>query len=160
MDFLLWATGSVHLFCVVVWLGGLAYQAVVTLPVARATNSELAGSHRHLIRRFLPFVWMCVWSILITGVVLMLFNPRFVFFQYNDPWSVLLGMKQAVFLLMCFFSFGYARMFSRTDELLSRKSGGEEALRSAQPYYHSMLRYGKINLGLGIVALLVASGMK
>lgn len=160
MDFLLWATGSVHLFCVVVWLGGLAYQAVVTLPVVRVTNSELVESHRHLIRRFLPFVWMCLWSILITGGVLMLFNPRFIFFRYGNAWSVLLGVKQAAFLLMCFFSVGYARMFSRMDELLSREGGGDEALRSARPYYHSMLRYGKINLGLGIVALLAASGMK
>lgn len=155
MDYLLWAARCLHIFSVVVWFGGLTYQAVVTLPVAKVEQKELDEFTRQSIRRFQPFVWMCVWTILITGVGLMLFNPRFVFYQYNDRWSVLLGLKQVIFLVMVFFSFGYARMFSRVDEMLAQKGPKERAM----PFYNQMLMFGKINVALAIVALLLAAGL-
>ena len=155
MDFLLWAAKSLHVFSVVVWFGGLLYQAVVLTPVVRTEHKELDELTRHCMRRFLPFVWMCVWTILITGVCLMLFNPRFVFFQYDDRWSVLLGLKQVVFVLMVFFSFGYARMFKRVEELLRTRESEEKAM----PFYTQMLMLGKINVALAIVGLLVSAGL-
>ncbi len=154
MDFLLWTTVSLHLFSVVVWFGGLLYQAVVTFPVAKVEQKELDPFVLHLVKRFQPFVWMCVWTILITGVVLMLFNPRFVFFEYRDRWSVILGLKQLVFGLMVFFSFGYARMF-RVLETAAR-NGKSENIR---PYYNQMLLFGKINVGLAIIVLLLAAAL-
>jgi uncharacterized membrane protein len=155
MDFLLWAARTLHLFSVVVWLGGLMYQAAVLLPVAKAEQKELDEFTRHCIRRFQPFVWMCVWTMLVTGVALMLFNPRFVFFRYDDLWSVLLGAKQFVFAAMIFFSFGFARMFRRMDEMQKNKSSEESML----PYLHQMVLFGKITIGLAMSALLLAAGM-
>ena len=155
MDFLLWTAKSLHVFSVVVWFGGLMYQAVVTIPVARVEQKVLDNFTRHLLNRFQPFVWMCVWTILVTGIVLMLFNSKFVFFQYHDRWSVLLGLKQLVFALMIFFSFGYARMLKRIDELLS----SDERKELAMPFYDQLLMFGKINVALSIVALLLAAGL-
>lgn len=155
MDFLLWTAKSLHVFSVVVWFGGLLYQAVVTIPVSRVEGKEFDPLTRHLLRRFQPFVWMCVWTILVTGVVLMLFNPRFVFFRYDDFWSVLLGMKQLVFVLMVFFAIGYARMFSRVEQVLA----GAESHEHAVKFYAQMLMFGKVNVGLAIIALLLASGL-
>ena len=151
MDFLLWAARSLHLFAVVVWLGGLLYQAAVTLPVARVEQRELAESSLHLLRRFQPFVWMCVWTILVTGVALMLFNPRFVLFHYDDRWSVMLGLKQLTFLIMVFYSFGYARMLRMVD--LSERA------EERQMSYKRMLQFGKFNVALGIIAMLLAAGL-
>ncbi|MEO8166704.1 MAG: hypothetical protein ABI623_00565 [bacterium] len=154
MDFLLWTTVSLHLFSVVVWFGGLLYQAVVTFPVAKVEQKEFDPFVLHLVKRFQPFVWMCVWTILITGVVLMLFNPRFVFFEYRDRWSVILGLKQLVFGLMVFFSFGYARMFRVLET--AAQNGESEKIR---PYYNQMLLFGKINVGLAIIVLLLAAAL-
>jgi len=151
MDFLIWSARSLHLFAVVVWLGGLLYQAAVTLPVARAEQMELAESSLHLLRRFQPFVWMCVWTILVTGAGLMLFNPGFVLGQYGDRWSVILGVKQVVFLVMVFYSFGYARML----KMVGISAGSEERQLS----YRRMLQFGKINVALGIIAILLAAGL-
>ena len=123
------------------------YQTAVTLPVARAEGTETAASTLHLLRRFQPFVWMCVWTILVTGIGLMLFNPRFVLFHYGDRWSVVLGLKQVAFLAMVFFSFGYARMLR-----LVVASNAEDR----EAAYRRMTQFGKINVGLGIVALLLA----
>lgn len=154
MDFLLWTTLSLHVFSVVVWLGGLLYQAVVTFPVAKVEQKELDPFVLHLLERFQPFVWMCVWTILVTGVVLMLFNPRFVFFEYPDRWSVILGLKQLVFALMVFFGVGYARMF----RMIEAATGNKQAV-SPRPFYNQMLMFGKINVGLAIIALLLAAAL-
>ena len=133
------------------------YQAVVTIEVARSEGTEFTPQTIHMLRRFAPFVWMCVWTVLVTGVALMLFSTRFVFFQFNDLWSILLAMKQATFLLMVFFSFGYARMFARAEELMKE---GVKPLDDVLPYHHRMLQFGRINIALGILALLLATGMR
>jgi uncharacterized membrane protein len=152
---LIWTARSLHVFSVIVWFGGLLYQAVVLQPVAKVEQKEFDEIVRHFIRRFQPFVWMCVWTILITGVALMLFNPRFVFFRFDDAWSVLLGVKQIVFVVMMFFSFGYARMFARVDEMMKRGDAAE----SGAPFYNQMLMFGKINVALAIIAVLIAVGL-
>jgi putative copper export protein len=155
MDFLLWTARSLHVFSVIVWFGGLMYEAVVVQAVAKAEAKELDDTVRHFVRRFQPFVWMCVWTILVTGVALMLFNPRFVFFRFDDAWSVLLGAKQLVFLVMVFFSFGYARMFSRVDEMVKKGNSSEMVL----PFFNQMMMFGKLNVMLAIIGVLVAAAM-
>ena len=157
MDFLLWSARSLHVFGVVVWLGGLLYQAVVIFPVARVEHTEFEPVTRQFLRRFVPFVWLCVWTILITGIGLMLFDPRFVFFQFQDRWSVALGLKQLTFAVMVVFSFGYARMISRLEGLMS--AADARPLDDIIPYHQRVMQFGKINVGLGIAALLLAAAM-
>jgi len=112
METLLWACRGLHLFAVVVWCGGLTYQAVIILPAVKMDESLESEETLGLLRRFMPFAWMSASTIAVTGLALMLFNPRFIFFQYRDAWSIVLGMKQLVFLLMAFFGFGLARMLA------------------------------------------------
>ena len=133
------------------------YQTAVMLAVARVEGVEFAPQTIHTLRRFVPFVWMCVWTVLITGVALMLFSTRFVFFEFGDVWSVILLMKQLIFLLMTFFSFGYARMFARIDGMMK---GQRQPLDDVMPYYRRMQQFGRINIALGIIALLLAAGMR
>lgn len=158
MDFLLWAARCLHIFGVVVWLGGLTYQSAVTLAVAKAEGAEFSPHMIHALRRFLPFVWMLVWTVLVTGVTLTLFSTRFVFFEFQDKWSVLLGLKQITFLLMVFFSFGYARMFARVDELIN--STEEQSRADAFSFYKRMNQFGRITIALGILGLMLASGLR
>jgi uncharacterized membrane protein len=134
----------------------MMYQAAVTLTVAKVEDRDFDPFIIHVLRRFQPFVWMCVWTILVTGVVLMLFDTRFVFFHYADRWSVLLGSKQLVFVTLIFFNVGYARMFARVADMVRRKESREDVL----PFYRQMMFFGRINVGLAIVAVLIAAGMK
>jgi len=152
MDFLIWAVRSLHVFAVIVWIGGMLYQAVTI----RGDELRLPDAPtRRFIARFRPFVWMSIWTILVTGVALMLFSPRFIFFRYQNTWSVLLGLKQLVFVAMVIFAFGATRMFARLDELLEQGKAEEDAV----PYFQQMLRLGRVNVGLAIVAVLLAAGM-
>jgi uncharacterized membrane protein len=143
-----------HLFAVVVWFGGLMYQAAVLHPVAKAEQKEIDPTTLHFLKRFQPFVWMSVWTLCITGIALMLFNPRFLFLHFDDRWSALLALKQIVFLLMVFFSFGYARMFQQVHERAQMGSDGE-----AVAYFLQMVVFGKVNVALAICALMLAAGM-
>jgi uncharacterized membrane protein len=156
MDLLLWVARSLHVFSIVVWFGGLMFQAAVTFPVARVEDREFDPFTLHVAQRFQPFVWMCVWTVLVTGVALMLFDPRFVFFHFETRWATMLGVKQLVFLAMMFFSFGYARMFARVAEMVRRNDPRDEVV----PFYRQMVLFGKINVALAIGALMLAAAMR
>ena len=158
MDFILWAARSLHLFSVVVWFGGLMYQAAVTFPVAKAEQSEFSPLVLHLMRRFLPFIWMSACTVLVTGLCMMLFSPRFVFFAFHDRWSMVLAGKELVFVLMMVFSLGYARMFRRVDAMVAGKDGTQMPSAVA-PFVERMHQFARINVALAIVLLLLASSM-
>jgi uncharacterized membrane protein len=127
MDFLLWVCRSMHMFGVVVWVGGLMFQNAVAAPIAQSENAEAKVAMRKMNKRFTGFVWMSAWTILITGILLMLFNPRFIWFQYPDRWSLLLGIKQMMFLFMVFYAFGYSRMLKYLESPSSNGGYNEKA---------------------------------
>ena len=133
------------------------YQAAVTLPITHNSEGTISPVLRNLLRRFLPFIWMCVWTILVTGFGLLLFDPRYVFFRFDSEWAVLLAIKQVLFLTMIFFSFGYSRMFKRLDVALDADSAHQD---DAKRFFFRMNQFGRINVGLAILILLVAAGIR
>lgn len=155
MDTLLWVCRGLHLFAVVVWFGGLFYQSVVTLPLAKAEATEGAVETLRRLRRFMPFLWMSAWTMLVTGAALMLFNRRFVFFEYRDAWSVVLGLKQAVFLLMVTASFAYGRMVALALQCAERgEEGGDRPLAVLR-----LQQYHRVIVAFGIIAILLAASL-
>lgn len=155
VDFLLWTCRVLHVFGVVVWLGGLMFQNAIAHPISEAEGDDSRSTMRKMNRRFVGFMWMSVWTIAVTGVLMMLFDPRFVWFQFAERWSVLLGIKQVIFLLMIFYAFGYSRML---HYILSPASNGGFDERT-EIYSRKIHQFRTINIFLGIIALLVAGGM-
>lgn len=152
MDFMIWITRSLHLFAVIVWLGGILFQAVVLMPGVRS-EKRINAETLQFLHRFVPFIWMSVWTLVVTGVALMLFDPRFIFLKFENKWSVILALKEAVFLLMVFFSIGYGRMITRAID--------EAAVDgSTSPYLDRALQFNRINVGLGIIAIILAAALK
>jgi hypothetical protein len=92
---------------------------------------------------------------LITGVIMMLLNPNFIWFRYDNRWAILLGFKQLIFVLMIVYAFGYARML---DYLGSPSSNGGFNER-AELYKHRVEQFRKISILLGITALLLGAAM-
>ncbi len=152
MDFMIWMTRSLHLFAVIVWLGGLLFQTVILMPEIKSGRLS-ASSTVTLLFRFVPFIWMSVWTVVISGVALMLFDPRFIFFSFESKWSIILALKEAVFLLMVFFSIGYGRMIVRASEDANPEG-------NSTPYVERALQFNRINVGLGIVAIVLAAGLE
>jgi uncharacterized membrane protein len=144
-----------HVFGVIVWLGGLMFQSAVALPVTQFEGPEAQAAMRKVRRRFVDFVWMSVWTVAITGVLMMLLDPRFLWFEYAGLWSVLLGVKQVVFLFMLFYAFGYARMLRSADSAPSAgaPAGETDLLR------HRINQFRAISIALGIAAVLLGAAM-
>ena len=144
-----------HVFAIVVWLGGLMFQNTVAFPVANAGGDEAMRSYGKMSKRFVGFIWMSVWTLGITGLLLMLFNPQFVWFHYDDTWSKFLGFKQIIFILMFIYAVGYARMLAYLQAPAS--NGGFD--EKADMYAKRVRQYRTISIFLGIIGLLLAAGM-
>ena len=144
-----------HIFGVTVWLGGLLFQGAVALPIFDYENQYAQAAMKKVSQRFTGFVWMSAWTIAITGVIMMLLSPRFVWFQFNDKWSILLACKEVIFVLMVFYAFGYARMLS----YLSSPSSNGGFNEKAEMYKERVSQFRKISTLLGIIALGLAAAM-
>ena len=132
------------------------YQAVVTFPVA-CVEGTMEWSHRlDDLRRFVPFVWMSASTMLVTGTIMLLFSPRFIFLGYQDAWSVAMGLKELIFLMMVFFSFGYGRMLAYGLRVAPDAAGMSEERSRA---FVRMQQFHRINTALAILAILLAASL-
>ena len=132
------------------------FQSAVARPIAQSEGNEALAAIRKMNKRFVGFAWMSAWTIGITGVLLMLVDPRFVWFRYDNRWSMLLGFKQLAFILMVFYAFGYARMLHYIMKPSS--NGGFD--EKTELYAHKIHQFRTITIALGILALLLEAGMK
>ena len=156
MDFLMWATRSMHVFSAVVWLGGLLYMGGILYPVYRYEKMTSSEHYVRLERRFMGFVWMCVWTTAITGVLLMLFDTRYVFGQYRSEWDFLLLFKECIFLLMIAVAVTATRIVRKMEAILRSSAPGELDQR-LRGQHQKMLIRRRINLTLGIILLLIST---
>ena len=158
MEFMMWATRSMHIFSAVVWLGGLLYMGGILYPVFRYEEMTASIQYVRIERRFSGFVWMCVWTTAITGVLLMLFSPRFVFGRYSGEWDYLLLVKEFIYFLMVGVEISGTSIIKKMESIVA--SPPSEGTRDGLMMQHQkMLRRRRTNLALGIVTLLVSTKM-
>lgn len=153
MDFVLWACRVVHVVSVVAWVGGLIFLNAVLRPVANYERAARSTVILRIQKQFLPFVWSSLWPLLITGVLLMLLSPRFIWFDYSTWWSKLLVVKQVSFVLVLFFSWQMGTVFKRMEEAADKDSDEFEG------WWLGYSKLVKRSLVAAIVALLSSAGM-
>ena len=156
MDFMIWAARTMHMFSVVLWLGGLLYQTAVLLPSLGAESNERILEVLGQLKSFLPFIWMSLTTLFVTGICLMLFSPRFLIFEYADWWSLALGIKQALFLVITVVSFGFTRMLTRA---ISSSETSGWSLQGTR-YRDRVVQLSRMNVFLGVGALLLSASMR
>jgi uncharacterized membrane protein len=144
-----------HVFSAVVWLGGLMFQSAVAAPIVNGESEYAKAAMKKVNKRFIGFIWMSVWTMAVSGVIMMLLNPNFLWFRFDSRWSMLLGLKQLSFVLMIVYAFGYARM----QDYLGSPSSNGGFNEMAELYRHRIEQFRKISIMLGIAALLLAAGM-
>ena len=147
-----------HVFSAVVWLGGLLYMGGILYPVFRHEGMTTSHQYVRIERRFIGFVWMCVWTSAITGVLLMLFSPRFVFGQYRVEWDYLLLLKQCMYVLMVGVAISGTSIVKRMESTLA-SAPAEDVQNRLIIQHQKMLRRRRMNLVLGLITLLVATKM-
>ncbi len=144
-----------HIFGVTIWLGGLMFQNAIVVPISQYEGEQAQSAVQKINTRFTGFIWMSVWTVGVTGILMMLLNPQFQWFRYTNNWSIFLGLKQIIFILMIFYAFGYARMLSFLNDAMSNPVESE----IEQLYRHRLNQFRKISIFLGISAILLAAGM-
>ena len=150
MDFLVWACRVMHVAAATVWIGGLVFQNAVMLPVVRHEGEEASEMSVVLGKRFAGFAWMCAWSMLVTGIIIMLLDPRFVWLEYRSSWSMLLGFKQLTFVLLVFYAFGIARLLERL---------GTADAETGVLILHRLRQFRTMSVLLGLCAMVLAVSM-
>ena len=158
MDFLLWACRSLHIFSTVVWLGGLFYQGVVLGPVLLGEGKEFRDLDRILHGRFLPFIWSSIWSILMTGMIMMLLDPRFVWFEFESTWSKFLLGKQLSFALMVGLTVSSSRAWKKIFALDTHGNSAENS-SNVDDSKKRFVRLSRRNIMLAILTLLLTAGL-
>ena len=153
MDFVLWVCRVMHVVSVSVWIGGLIYANAVLFPILQhggLMNTPVAGA---LARRFLPFLWSSLWTLLITGLLLMLLSPRFVWFDYSSSWSKLLAAKQVLFLLMAGVSWQAGKVTVALEKAINEKS------EDAEGWGLALQKLVRRSILFGLLSILSAAGM-
>ncbi len=158
MEFMIWATRSMHVFSAVVWLGGLLYMGGILYPVFRYEELTTSLQYVRIERRFTGFVWMCVWTTAITGVLLVLFSPRFVIGRYRSEWDYLLLGKECLYVLMVGVAVSGTRIVKKMESIVAA-APVDGARDDLMIQHQKMLRRRRTNLAFGIITLLVSTRM-
>ena len=156
MEFMMWATRSMHVFSAVVWLGGLLYMGGILYPIFRYEEMTASRQYVRIERRFTGFVWMCAWTTLITGIFLVLFSPRFVFGQYRSEWDYLLLAKECIYILMVAVAISGTNIVKKMESI-EASVPAEGVERDLKLEHQKILRRRRTNLALGIIVLLVST---
>jgi uncharacterized membrane protein len=153
MDFLLWAALSLHLFSVVVWLGSLSFMSATVYPVLDVENKSISPFAAHLHRRGLPFLWLSVWSIGITGVALAIFSPLLLYDRTVallwSPLGIKVYLYSGIVLLSLRLRTAYRGVYG------TGIAGDETGTRVVT--YKRLVKTIRLNILLGIGALLLAA---
>lgn len=153
MDFVLWACRVMHAVSAVVWMGGLIFMNAVLHPILQHHGLGTSEVSVAVSRRFVPFVWSSLWTMVITGLLLMLLHPRFIWFDFSTDWSKLLAAKQLLFLLLAGLSWQTAKVVTRLETAVREKREDVEGWGLA------LQKLVRRSIFLGLLSILCAAGM-
>jgi uncharacterized membrane protein len=153
MDFVLWVCRVMHVISAVVWVGGLIFLNAVIGPVIEHEQQTRSTAFMAVQKRFFGFVWMSLWTMVATGILLMLVNPQFQWFDYTTPWRKLLAVKELSFLLMVFFSWQAKKVFEQMELSLQRTNDAFDGWR------RGYVRLVRRTIVVALIAVLSAAAM-
>ena len=92
-----------HLAATVTWLGAMATNMLVLMPVAReALEPPVMGRFMGLfMKKFRPLVYRCIIALVVTGVIMMLLNRHYLgAFALGNLWTWMLLIKHILIIVM------------------------------------------------------------
>ncbi len=146
---MLWAALSLHIFSVVIWLGSLCFLSAILYPVLEVEKQSGSEVNEHLHRRLMPFLWLSLWTIGITGVALYIFLPDFIYGREFETWLIPVHGKIVLFIFIIIFSMRTNRIYAMYRKA---KTNSERA-----QYLLIIARTIRITILIGIVTVLLAA---
>lgn len=126
ITYIYWASLYLHLFAAVAWLGGILFLTGVSRPIFEYYPAETFDYALRIKVRFLGFTWMMVWTVLVTGVVILLWSTRFVFFDLSTLWGALAHIKIVLFLILTLASKMLGASYKELASARAEKEGNED----------------------------------
>jgi uncharacterized membrane protein len=153
---------ALHMLATVVWIGGIAFQAVLLLPVALPLSSSqtMFELNQKLWRRFQPLAWLSLAVLTGTGLMQMAANPNYVgFFNVENRWSVAILLKHIAIAGMVAL-LAYQSWFlqpGRSRQELRRALTSEGAAENNGEILRQDRRLSRIHLVLSIIILILTA---
>jgi uncharacterized membrane protein len=149
-----------HMLATVLWIGALASMALVTLPAVRQLDDPAVYVRllAAMQKRLEPLGWLCLLTLLATGMFQMSANPNYAgFLAISNRWAAAILAKHLVFLAMtgvsAIITWGVLPALNRAALQQVHGLPAPEAARL--PQRHAQL--ARLNLALGVLALLLTA---
>ena len=153
---MIWATLSVHIFSATVWIGGLLYIGGVLYPVFRYQKMTTSHVYVAIERRFMGFVWMSIWTMAITGALLMLSSQKFVFGRFEGVWDYLFLLKQILYLMMILAAMSSAGIVKKMEAILENAARAHVENMLMIEHQRMLLR-NRLSIVLGLLVVLISA---
>jgi len=159
ITYIYWAALYMHLFGAVAWLGGILFLTGVSRPIVEYFGDEAIELLQKIKVRFLGFTWMLLWTVLVTGIIILLWSTKFIFFDFSSLWLVLAHVKILLFLILAGLSLMLRSTYKELENARSEKEGQEDiSPRDIILWRIRMIEQGEV--WMAIVILLVVSLMQ
>lgn len=143
------ASHWLHLVATVVWIGGIAFVLMVAMPSAKqvlgADANKLMGE---VSKRFTLLANKCTVILIITGIILTVFNNRFSEMNFGNGLNQILALKHVIVVGMVIIHF--YRGLILVPKIVKTTSPAKEGLQKLS------MRMVKVNFGLGLFVLLLS----
>lgn len=142
---------ALHLLATVIWIGGMAYTAVVLMPAAQALDPGPRGQLMGAVaKRFSIVAWSSILLLLITGLIK---TPAEMLLDTASTYGVVLTVKHALVLIMIII--GSVITFSVVPKTRSlAPAPGERPAPAFVKAQQQLKMLATTNLILGIIVLL------
>lgn len=141
-----------HTLAAVAWIGGMIFNLFVLRPSMGAIDPDqrikLAVK---VLNRFLTIVWISVGALILTGILIISSKPSYLKALFGSPYGNILLFKLAVVLVMVLIVtvIRYV-LLPRLESMIAGSSPDVSRVMG------QMLNLVKINLGLGVLVLLLS----
>jgi uncharacterized membrane protein len=126
ITYIYWAALYMHLFGAVVWLGGILFLTGVTRPIFEYYGADAVDIMQRIKVRFLGFTWMLLWTVLVTGIIILLWSTKFIFFDFSSLWLTLAHVKILLFFILAGLSMMLRASYKEMDSARIEKEESED----------------------------------
>ena len=148
-----------HLFGAVAWLGGILFLTGITRPIFEYFGADAYDISQRIKIRFLGFSWMLLWTVVVTGIIILLWSTRFIFFDFSSLWLVLAHVKILLFLILAALSLMLRASYREISAARSEKEGSED-LSPRDIILWRIRMIEQFEVWMAIIILLVVSVMQ
>ena len=159
ITYIYWAALYTHLFGAVAWLGGILFLTGVTRPIFEYYGADAYELQQRIKVRFLGFTWMMLWTVVVTGVIVLLWSTRFIFFDFSTLWLALAHVKILLFLILAALSLMLRASYKELENARSEKEGSED-LSPREIILWRIRMVEQFEVWMAIVILLIVSIMQ